>query len=198
MSTEVRDVAADDDTMTDEERRIAGEMGDPSPEDDVDQSAGEGGRRSLSELADEEPEAEDETPQYTLFGTAPAVNTKVQGARVSSSHVKFKAKQQDLPGQFQMGDVVFLAVKARVDKLEFSSSHDADGNVTSTKRTHTVSALKVEQMGHVDDKFAEVDGRASALLKSLTAALEAQGVASAADVAFAAIESAAASQEQEG
>lgn len=146
--------AVADETATDEEQRIAAEMGeDGEGEDGMDQ------RKTLADLASEEPEVEPDDEQFLLFGTAAKVNAQVTGIKVGSSHVKFTAKQQQLPGQFNMGDVVELRVLARVDKLEFSSKHDGEGNVTETKRIHRLSALSVEQAGEVDPRFEELDGR---------------------------------------
>jgi hypothetical protein len=146
--------AVADETATEEEQRIAAEMGGGDGDE-----AGADQRKTLAELAGEEPEADPDDEQFLLFGTAPSVNAQVKGVKVGSSHVKFTAKQQQLPGQFNMGDVVELRVLARVDKLEFVSKHDGDGNVTETKRIHRLSALTVEQTGDVDPKFDEVDAR---------------------------------------
>jgi hypothetical protein len=140
---------------TEEELRIAAEM-DRTPDEDPPGADAE--RKTLADLAAETPDEEPDEEQYTLFGTAPSVNSQVKGTKVSSSHVKFKAKQQQLPGQFQMGDVVELRVKVRVDKVEFSSKHDGDGNVVETKRVHQLTALSVEQV-EVGEEFADVDGR---------------------------------------
>lgn len=160
MSNTTEEVTMSDETTeaTEEERRIAAEMGG-EPDADVGEGNGTQERRSLADLAADEPEAPEEPEQYTLFGTAPKVNSQIRGARVSSSHVSFKAKSQQLPGQFDMSEVVELRVLARVDKVTIASKHDADGNVVETKRTHQLTAMSVEQLGEVDDSFTKVDGR---------------------------------------
>jgi len=93
-------------------------------------------------------------------GLSPPPQPEPSGSRnVNSSHVKFKARQQDVPGQFGMGEIIELRVLARVDKVEFASKHDGDGNVIETKRIRQLNALSVEQMTEVPDEFAAIDGR---------------------------------------
>lgn len=147
--------------MTDEERRIAEEM-EGEPDGDVGEAA-EAERRSLADLAAEEPESENEVEQYTLFGTAAKVNAQIKGAgKISKSTIKIASKQLDLPGQFDIDDVIEGRCKLRLDKVEVSVTRDGDGNIKDTKRVHHCTMVAIDQVGDVDDAFAEVDGRPAA------------------------------------
>lgn len=136
-------------------------------------------RRTLADLAADEPEPEPEVEQYTLFGTAPKVNSQIKGAgRVGQSMVKVRSLQQPLPGQFDMDDVVECRVKLRVDKVEVAAVRDKDGTNTGSKRVHHTTMIALESVGDVDPAFAEVDARDRdaelAALRDRIAELEAQ------------------------
>jgi hypothetical protein len=125
---------------TEEEQRIAAEQerdggGDPGDRDFHENLEAE--RRTLADLAADEPEPEPEAEQYTLFGTAPKVNSQIKGAgRVAQSMVKIRSLQQPLPAQ-----------------------RDKDGQNTGSKRVHHTTMIALDQVGDVDEAFAEVDGR---------------------------------------
>lgn len=120
-------------------------------------------RKTLAELAADEPEDEDEAEQYTLFGTEAKVTGQVRGLpRQRSSAVSIKSAAKDLPeGQFEIDDTVELRVLGRVDDVLFRSRRDKEGALLRTTRTHVMTMVEVEQLDKVPEEFAgtELDGR---------------------------------------
>lgn len=143
-------------TMSQTEEELAAEQAALDAED----AAAPAARRSLADLAADEPDPEPEGPeQYMLFGTAPRLNGSVKGGKVNQSAVKFKAAAQPLPGQFDIDEMVELRVMARVDNLSFPTKRDGDGKLMQVTRTHHMTFVSIEQLGDVAAEFAEIDGR---------------------------------------
>lgn len=121
-------------------------------------------RRTLADLAAEEPEPEEEAEQFTLFGTQAKINGTVRGLpRQKAAAVSIKSQAKELPeGQFDIDDVVELRVLARCDDVVFRSKRDKDGALLRTTRTHVMSMIQVDQLTNVPEEFAgsELDGRA--------------------------------------
>lgn len=136
------------------------------PEGEAEQELEGNGRRTLADLAAEapEPDAEPEEPQARLFGTETKITASVKGPRPTTSHVKFKAAQIEVTGQFQPDDLIELRSVVRLDKVELNYKRDAAGTIKAVKRVHFVSAVTVEQINlPVEVQRARLEHAASAL-----------------------------------
>ena len=119
-------------------------------------------RKSLEQLAQEDPDAQEGPEQFRLFGTAPRINGSVKGPRITSAAVKFKAKREKLPGQFDMGEVVRGTFVGTVVDIQFPAKKNSDGSLDVT-RVHVIALDQINQSEDVPEKFAEIDGRMEAM-----------------------------------
>jgi hypothetical protein len=103
------------------------------------------GKKTLSDLAAEAPDAEpgtegDEDPQPRLFGAEAKVTASVKGKKPEVSKVKFKSAAIDVAGQFHSDDLLELRFIGQVDKVEFVNKRDKAGKIVAVARVHHVSA----------------------------------------------------------
>jgi hypothetical protein len=119
---------------------------------------GETQRRSLEDLAAQEPDADAEIEQFTLFGTGSRLNSKVGGPKVTASAARFTAKRQELPGQFELGETVRGTFVGRVKDLQFPTRANSDGSFDVT-RVHVIELSRLNQAEDVPEEFAALDGR---------------------------------------
>ena len=68
-----------------------------------------------------------------LFGTAPRINGSVKGPRITQAAVKFKAKREKLPGQFDIGEVVRGTFVGTVVDIQFPAKKNSDGIARRTR-----------------------------------------------------------------
>lgn len=121
--------------------------------------AGDGERRSLADLANDEPAADDEVEQFTLFGTKPKINKTVGGdIRVTAAAAQFTAKRQPIPGQYELGDTVRGTFVGEVVDMKFPTKKNSDGTREAT-RVHVVEMTRLSQAEDVPEEFAALDGR---------------------------------------
>jgi hypothetical protein len=148
------------DAMTDEERAAA-EAEAAANGNGSDGEAAGGERQTLEQLAADDPDADDETEQFTLFGSQSKINSKVGGPKVTASATRFTAKRQPIPGQFELGETVRGTWVGRVKDLQFPSKKNSDGSYEVT-RVHVVELERISQAEDVPEEFAILDGRGRA------------------------------------
>lgn len=106
-------------------------------------NGGGGSARSIEELADE---PLDDGEGQTLMDFGDHQNLSVKGKKPAESEIKIKAISRPIRGQLgDKGDdeyTTFL-VRGRLDKIEFVSKRDGDGNVSSKTRRHVLSPISV-------------------------------------------------------
>lgn len=108
-------------------------------------------RRTLAELAADEPEADDGPeddgePQQMLFGTESKITGSVKGRKPDQSAVKMKSGAVTVNGQFHPDDMLELRVLARLDKVEFVYLRDKDNAIKGSKRIHHATPVTIEQV----------------------------------------------------
>jgi hypothetical protein len=111
------------------------------------------GKRTLEELAAEQPDAEigeESDGQLFIPGTEAKISNTVKGARATVSKAKLKSGGVAVTGQFNGDDVVELRVLARLDKVEFSYTRDKDGRIKGVARMHHLTPLSIEPVEPVE------------------------------------------------
>lgn len=166
----------------DEFEEYDGPEGVRDDEDEGDEDGGAQPRKTLADLAaeqpdaDESPEDDEPEPQQRLFGTESKVTGSVKGRRPDQSAVRLKSGAVVVTGQFHPDDVLELRVLARLDKVEFVYTRDKDGAVKAVKRVHHATPTSIEQVEvPAEIRKARIEHAADALDVSpedLAAALE--------------------------
>lgn len=105
-------------------------------------------RRSIADLADGDTTGhEEDDGQVTLLPVGDTLSLKVGGKKPTDSEIKIRAIPVPITGQ--VGHVsddesyVFL-VQATIQKVEFTTKRDGDGNMRSKKRTQIMTPSSVQ------------------------------------------------------